>query len=158
MTESRITNRIRLALLILAALICAGTAFELWLTEHYEGWTQWLPTILASLGFVSILVVLIKPTKLGLRLMRWLMLIIIAGSLFGIWEHLEHNFAFELEIRPNATATDVVMDSLKGANPLLAPGILIFAGLIAVISSYAHPKLVTDPVPDPAADSVSDAG
>ena len=158
MTESRITNRIRLALLVLAAFICAGTAFELWLTGHYEGWTQWLPTILASLGFVSILVVLIKPTKLSLRVMRWLMVIIIAGSLFGIWEHLEHNFAFELEIRPNATANEVVMDSLKGANPLLAPGILAFAGIIAVIASYGHPKFEPELVSDLVTEPLSKSG
>lgn len=144
MTEFRVTNRIRFALLILAAFICAGTAFELWLTGHYESWTQKLPTILAALGFASILIVLFMPTKLSVRLMRWLMVVIIAGSLFGIWEHLESNFLFELEIRPNASVDEVVMDALKGANPLLAPGILAFAGIIAVIASYFHPMLVAD--------------
>jgi hypothetical protein len=65
----------------------------------------------------------------------------LSSRLFGIFEHIEHNFGFALEIQPNATAPDVFWAALGGANPLLAPGILAFAALLALAASYYHPLL-----------------
>jgi hypothetical protein len=59
--------------------------------------------------------------------------------LIGIYEHIEHNLAFELEIRPNATAGQVFMEALGGASPLLAPGILALAAILAIAATYYHP-------------------
>jgi hypothetical protein len=70
------------------------------------------------------------------------MLLVGLGSLFGLYEHIEHNLAFELEIRPTAAVNDVFMEALKGASPLLAPGILGLAALIALAATYYHPALV----------------
>lgn len=56
-------------------------------------------------------------------------------------EHIEHNLAFELEIRPNATTGDVFFEALSGANPLLAPGILGLAAIVALAATYYHPQL-----------------
>jgi hypothetical protein len=56
-------------------------------------------------------------------------------GLLGIYEHLENNFKFALEIRPNAVLSNVFWESLSGANPLLAPGIL------ALAATYYQPEL-----------------
>ena len=69
------------------------------------------------------------------------MAIVFVGSLFGIYEHVEHNLAFALGIRPNAVASEVLMDALRGANPLLAPGILALAAVLALSATYYHPAL-----------------
>ena len=58
-----------------------------------------------------------------------------------MYEHIEHNLAFELEIRPNASASDVWLDALKGASPLLAPGVLGLAASLALAATYQHPAL-----------------
>ena len=42
---------------------------------------------------------------------------------------------------PNAALMDAVLNGLKGASPLLAPGTLIFAALLALIATYRHPAL-----------------
>ena len=69
------------------------------------------------------------------------MLVGLVGSLFGIYEHLEHNIEFALEIRPNAAVADVFWGALAGANPLLAPGILAFMAILALAATYYHPAL-----------------
>jgi hypothetical protein len=61
--------------------------------------------------------------------------------LLGIYLHLKSNFAFELDIRPGAKASEVIMESLRGANPVLAPGVLAYAALVALAATYAHPAL-----------------
>jgi hypothetical protein len=67
--------------------------------------------------------------------------LLVAGSLFGVYEHIEHNLAFELEIRPGAGLGDVWFEALKGASPLLAPGILVLAAILAIAATYYHPAL-----------------
>ena len=134
-------RRIRAALLVLAAVTCLLTAGELWLAEHFGSPTQLIPFVLAGLGFATVVAVLVRPSPLTLYALRWTMALAVLGSLYGIYEHLEGNFAFELDIRPNAGATEVVWAALKGANPLLAPGTLAFAGILACLASYRHPAL-----------------
>lgn len=140
-SDEVILNRLRTFLLALAAFICLGTIGELLLEEHWEDAIQFLPFLLCGLSFIGIVLVLVRPTRSTLRLMRWIVGITFAGSLFGIFEHVEHNFGFALEIQPNATVNDVFWDAIGGANPLLAPGILAFAALLALAASYYHPAL-----------------
>lgn len=138
-----VLGRLRTFLLAIAACMALGTILELVLTEHWEGPAQLLPFVLCGLSFLVILAVLIRPRHSSIRAMRWVTGITFLGSLFGIFEHIEHNFGFALEIRPNATANDVFWDALGGANPLLAPGILALLALLALAASYYHPALTT---------------
>lgn len=136
-----ILGRLRTFLLALAAFMALGTIFELALTEHWEGPAQILPFVLCALSFLAIVSVLVRPARGTVRMMRWITGITLLGSLFGIFEHIEHNFEFALEIRPNAVGSEVIWDALSGANPLLAPGILAFLAMLALAASYYHPKL-----------------
>jgi hypothetical protein len=63
------------------------------------------------------------------------------GSFVGVYQHIQSNIAFELEIRPNATLSAVWFDALRSAGPLLAPGILALAAMIALAGTYYHPAL-----------------
>jgi hypothetical protein len=47
-----------------------------------------------------------------------------------------------LEMRPSAVWSDVWFEALRGAAPLLAPGILALAAIIAIAATYEHPALV----------------
>lgn len=140
---SLLDKRIRFVLLVLAGFICLTTALELYLAEHFRSYVQLIPFVLAGLGFVGVLVVLIKANKGTLRALRIIMMIVVLGSLFGIFEHTKHNFEFHLEIRPNAQASDVSFAAVRGPNPLLAPSILAFAGVLALLATYYHPVLRT---------------
>jgi hypothetical protein len=129
------------ALLILAAFIFAGTLVELVLEEHNKETLQYVPFILCILGLLVILAVLRRPARPTVLAMRWSMLLIAGGGLLGVGLHLYKNFVFEQEIRPNAELADLLLRTLKGANPLVAPGILSFAAIMVLIATYYHPAL-----------------
>lgn len=141
MTLEQTDRRIRSALLVLAAVTCLLTAGELWLVEHFGGPVQLVPFALSGLGFVTVVAVLFRPSPPTLYALRGVMTLAVLGSLYGIYSHLGGNFAFELDIRPNAGTGEVIWAALKGANPLLAPGTLAFAGILAWLASYHHPAL-----------------
>ncbi len=135
--------RLRRFLLVVAALICLGTPVELWLSDknHAESAVQWIPYLLCALGLLALLAALRHPGRRSLLALRLVATLLIAGSLLGMWEHVEHNLAFELDIRPNATAVEVLPVALRGASPLLAPGVLALAGTLALGATLAHPLL-----------------
>lgn len=139
MSAENITQRFRLFLMTLSAFILVGTVVELWLTEHTKSLVQGMPFILAGLGLLVILVVFFRPHRAMLVSLRIVMALLVLGSFFGIYEHVENNLAFELEIQPNATSSQVFMKALGGASPLLAPGILALAALLALAATYYHP-------------------
>lgn len=147
MTESgnartpTVEERLRRFLLIVAALIFVGTVAELWLTEHTEGFVQWLPFGLCALGAGATLAARYAPRRGVLLTLRGVMVLIALGGGFGFYEHLAHNLAFEQEIRPNAAFIEAFGEALYGASPLLAPDILVLAAILALAATYEHPAL-----------------
>jgi hypothetical protein len=141
MNATIILHRLRVFLLSIAALLCVGTVLELWLTEHTESAVQLIPFGLCGLGLLAIGAALLRPQRATLLILRLSMGLMAVGSAFGIFEHIEHNLAFELEIRPTATANQVFLDALSGASPLLAPVILALAAVLAIAATYYHPAL-----------------
>ncbi len=140
-----LVRRYRLFLLGLAAWMCVGAIIELILSKHYEDPAQLIPFALCGLGLVVLVAVLLRPVRATLYALRGVMALVIFGSLFGIWEHLESNLSFELEMRPGSGVGDVWLQALQGAAPLLAPGILAVAAIIAIAATYAHPALERAP-------------
>ncbi len=63
------------------------------------------------------------------------------GSLFGIYQHVVNNLGFYREIHPNAPTGAAVWGALAGASPLLAPGVLALASMLALAATYYHPVL-----------------
>lgn len=145
MTERTIEQKYRVFLLAMTAVVLAATTVELLLTEHAESFVQIIPYILSGIGVAAVGAVLHRPTRGRLRALQGAVVLLALGGAYGIYEHLEHNFAFELEIRPNATAGEVVGEALRGASPLLAPGVLTFAALLAAAAVYRHPNLRKTP-------------
>ena len=141
MRSEILIGRYRKFLLLVAGFICVGAVVELWLEEHTGDPVQLIPFVLCGLGLVAIIVTLMRPRRTTVRILRIVMGAAIVGSLFGLYEHVEHNLEFALEIRPNAVPSDLVMEALGGANPLLAPGILALAAVLAIGATYYHPAL-----------------
>jgi hypothetical protein len=141
MSSELILQRLRRFLLLLAAGLCVGTVVELALTEHTGEPLQWVPFALCGLGFAAIAAALLSPRRATFLTLRGVMLLMMLGSLLGIYEHIQGNIGFALEIRPHAGVSAVFLDALAGANPLLAPGILALAGVIALAAIYHHPAL-----------------
>jgi len=138
MSAAEVLRRLRLFLLALASLLFAGTLFELWLVNHTEDAIQWLAFVLGGIGLVATLTVLVRRGPATLLLLRLCMPLVIVGGLFGVYQHVFNNIAFEQEIQPNATLRHLFWRGLSGANPLLAPGTLAVAGLLSLAATYKY--------------------
>jgi hypothetical protein len=76
-----------------------------------------------------------------LQALRGVMVLVAFGGTGGMFVHLLENAEFAHDIRPNAALTEVIGTALKGAAPLLAPGALVFAALLALAANYSPPLL-----------------
>ena len=136
-----IAARLRLFLLGMTALIFLATLGELVLEDHDQEALQWIPFVLCGIGLLTVAGALLRPRRGTLLALRGVMALVALGGLAGIAIHLARNLGFEQEIRPNAALGEVIGAALRGAAPLLAPGTLIFAALLALAATYYHPAL-----------------
>ena len=141
MNPEVVLRRLRLFLLALSAALLCGAVTELWLVEHTEDPLQLIPFVLCGLGAVALIVALLRPTRATLWALRACMLLVAAGSLLGVYLHVESNFGLERELNPGMSAGQVLLGALGGANPLLAPGVLAIAAVLALAATYQHPAL-----------------
>jgi hypothetical protein len=141
MNAPSVENRLRQFSLLLTISVFAATAVELWLLDHNEEALQLIPYFLCGIGILVAVIALLRPTRASLIALRGVMLLIAAGGLLGMVLHLQGNFGFEQEIRPAASLSDLILPTLKGAAPLVAPGVMVFAALLAWAATYAHPLL-----------------
>jgi hypothetical protein len=138
MTSAEVLKRLRKFLLLLAILLFTGAIVELWLVGHTEDWLQWIPFVLAIVGTLVGLLVLTRPGKTAIQVMRIWMALVVLGTLFGVYQHIAGNIAFEREVNPKATTSELAWQGLGGGNPLLAPGVLAIAALLGVAATYRH--------------------
>lgn len=141
MESHTLIQRYRTFLLLMAVFLFAGTVVELILQEHTSELQQMIPFILSGLGIAAVLVVLVKTSRATLSALRGVMLLAIVGSAVGLVFHLSANLGFAQEIQPNATSMQLFTDMLHGASPVLAPGILAVAALLAFAATYQHPEM-----------------
>jgi hypothetical protein len=134
-------SRLRVFLLGLTAALLVGALVELVFSEHTAEPVQIVPFILCALGLIAIATALLSPQRRSLLLLSITMGLVGIGSLFGMYEHIRNNIAFQLEIDPNLTLPQQIATGLGGANPLLAPAILGIAAILALASVYQHPLL-----------------
>ena len=143
MNPEHVLTKLRQYLLIIAAGIFVMTVTELFFLSHWNETIQFLPFALSGLGLLALAFAYFRPTRGILNGMRWSMLVIAACSLIGFYEHMVNNYGFWLEIKPNATTWDLIKATLEGANPVLAPGILMLGAVIGLMALYKHPLLET---------------
>ncbi|HLL14611.1 MAG TPA: hypothetical protein VK388_06080 [Pyrinomonadaceae bacterium] len=141
MSPADILSRLRRFLLVFSVVLLGGALLELWLIEHMQDPVQFIPFVLCGLGMLAALGVLLRPRRATLRALRVCMALVVAGTLLGIYLHVEGNLALQREISPNAAAGETLFAALGGANPLLAPGILAVAAVLALAATYRHPAL-----------------
>lgn len=141
MSDADVLSRLRRFLLLACALLLAGAVAELLLVGHAGSVVQLIPFALCGVGLVMVLAASLRPRRGMLVGLRACMVLVTAGSLYGVYEHVEHNVAFQREIQPGATAGELLKAAVGGANPLLAPGIMAFAAALALAATYQHPGL-----------------
>jgi hypothetical protein len=141
MNDAVVLLRLRQFLLVVCALLFVGTLLELWFTNHVETLLQLIPFALCGLGLIAVVLAMLRPRRAALLALRACMGLVAAGSLYGVYEHLENNLGFHRELYPNASTGNLLMGALSGANPLLAPGILALTAALAIAATYYHPGL-----------------
>ena len=134
MNERRTLHRLRGLLFGLAVVLFLGTVAELLLAGHTDDAVQLIPFALCGLGLVIVVAAWAHPRRPVLLALRLVVLPVAGGSLFGIAQHFLANRGFAQETRPDASAVTLVREALTGGVPLLAPGILAVAAVVALLA------------------------
>jgi hypothetical protein len=137
-TAAEVLRRLRKFLLVLSLLLFAGALVELWLVGHTVEFVQWIAFVLAGAGALSVTMTLFQFGPATVRLLRVCMIVVALGSLFGIYQHISGNVAFAREIHPDSSTSELFWRGLQGGNPLLAPGVLAVATLLALSATHRY--------------------
>lgn len=125
---SRITNNNYSLALLIFLLLHIGLILELVLIGHYESFWQYFPLISLGLGLLSL-----GMSSRSLLLVKFFYLLTILSGVLGVILHLKNNWEFELEMYPGMATSELILKSLTGALPALAPGTLIPIGLMGFL-------------------------
>lgn len=128
-------------LLALLVFGMVGTIAELFLLEHTESVSQWIPVALLGIGLIAAVALAMRPVPVTVRGLQATMLAFVASGLAGLYLHYRGNAEFELEMRPGLHGFDLFRESLGGATPSLAPGTMVQFGLLGLILTFRHPAL-----------------
>jgi hypothetical protein len=128
----------RLALYLLL-ISTAGMATELVLLEHYADLPQWAPLVLLAVGLLVAGALAAGATRARVRALRVVAGLQVVAALIGIYLHLRSNVEFELELRPGTGGWPLVIETLRGAIPALAPGAMAQLGLLGLLVCFRHP-------------------
>ena len=142
----------RKILLALVATGCVGVAAELGLLGHYEDWAQRIPLLALIGGTIAGVWAGVGPSRSSLRFLQALMTAFAATGVLGVYFHLRSNFEFEVEMlmetlppdagAPSIASLDLVVASLRGALPALAPLAMLQLGMLGLLASWRHPVLL----------------
>lgn len=130
-------RRILLALLVFGL---AGVAVELLALAHYEDSWQLAPLVLIALSFVVIGWHVIDGSAATVRVLRLVMLLLIAAGVLGIVFHYRGNLEFQLEIDPSQSHWTLFTKVIRAHSPpALAPGVMAQLGLLGLAYTFRHP-------------------
>ena len=140
-------QRLRSALWGVALAVYLGSAVELGLAEHVEGWRQWIALVAVGLGLAASAWAWRRPGPGVLAAVRWVSLAVLAVGVLGVGFHLWGNLTFSLDVAPQETTLERVWDTLTGGNPAFAPGMLAVAAALSLAATWSHPRSRRQPPP-----------
>jgi hypothetical protein len=138
MPASAILRKYLLAILGLGII---GVEAELLLMGHYDGYQQLIPVVLLGVGAAVMAWWLADGKARSLKTLRAVMVLYLVAGVVGVILHYDGNAAFEVELSPEIGGVDLIVESLTGATPALAPGTMIQLGLLGLLYTFRHPVL-----------------
>lgn len=141
---------LRSGVLALVALQIVGTAVDLAMERHWNSVIRDIPWVILGVLAVALVLVAVRPRPASLRIARLLVLLVIAASAFGIWEHVRANhdagpLDYRFETRwAGMSAPDRWWTALTkgvGPSPPLVPAVLAETGLLILLATVRHPAL-----------------
>ena len=133
---------LRRILLAIVAFGAVGMIAELYLLEHTESATQWIPLVLLAAILIASIWIFLKPSRSGLRIFQGIMLLSALGGMLGVWEHLEGNLEYVREITPDLSGFPLIWKALHRGAPALAPGVMVQLALLGLAFTFRHPLLM----------------
>ncbi|MCC6318372.1 MAG: hypothetical protein IT361_11850 [Gemmatimonadaceae bacterium] len=130
----------RKALIAVFLFGAIGTAIELVLLEHVDGWRQWVPIVLLGVGALLGAGAAWRPGPVLLRSFNVFLTFYIVAGAIGTWFHYQGNVEWELERTPELAGLALFKAAMEGATPALAPGTMIQLGLIGLLFTWRHPN------------------
>ena len=137
-TTLTLIRRVLLGILVLGI---PGTAIELLLLGHFDGWTQLLPLALMGLAILVMFWNGVDRGRRPLEALRLVMVLFVLSGGLGVLLHYRGNVEFELEMYPSTTGLALFKKAMTGATPALAPGAMIVLGLVGLAYTIGHPRL-----------------
>jgi hypothetical protein len=139
---------LRTALIGLSAVGALGAAADLAIARHWQTPVQYIPWITLIVIGVGITFLAARPSPLTIKAVRVIALVVAAASAFGVYEHVDANYA----AGPLDAVYGETWDSLSpltqwwtaatqgvGPAPTLAPGVLAYAALSLFLATLRHP-------------------
>ena len=124
-----------------------GTAAELLLLGHFDGWKQLIPLVLLGVGLLVLIWHAANRGPAPIRALRFLMLLFVLSGAFGVLFHYRGNVEFELEMYPTTAGFQLFKKAMTGATPALAPGTMAMLGLVGLAYTIGHPSVTSRPEP-----------
>jgi len=121
--------------LVVTSIVLAsvGALLELILIEHYEGTNQLIPIISIGSALFLFIILLLNNTIAIRKIFSVVLCICAVAGVLGVYFHLDSNFQFEKEMRPNDSGGDLFWASFSGALPALAPMSMLVFTLLGFI-------------------------
>lgn len=122
--------RLKQVIMVAFFFMMVGTVVELYLIEHYEGLQQMIPLLCIGTSLLLVIVLFFRISRFAISVFKLTMGITALSGVYGTFLHLRANYEFEQEMQPTADKTDLLLESLSGALPTLAPCSLIVLALL----------------------------
>ncbi len=129
-------NGLQRFLLLTLTVGIVGMDLELLFIGHVEGWLQWVPVALLTVGLIPLAWHAVRPSHATVRGVQLLMTLFVASGLVGVGLHYRGNQEFEREMYPAMAGIELVRATLTGATPVLAPGSMALLGLVGLAAVH----------------------
>ena len=138
------TYRLKKVLVLALLFMMIGSLLELYLLDHYEDSWQLIPILSVGTTLVTLLILFLKKTKKLINLFKAVLILTALSGVYGVYLHLQSNFEFEQDMKPTAGFWQLILESLSGALPTLAPMSLVVLACIGysyLILIQQHEKI-----------------
>ena len=141
--ESRTLLLIRRVIVLIFILGTIGTAGELLLVGHIEGFWQWIPLALMAVSLAVLAWHGLAPSPATVRVFQVTMVLFILSGAVGLFLHYDGKVEFRLESNPSLAGWALFKEAMVGAvPPALAPAAMAHFGLLGLAFAWRHPALL----------------
>lgn len=133
--SSSSTGPVRRAMLWLLLVGAVGTLADLVLAKHWKELTQWPPLVLLA-GVAAVAGwTLWRESPAAWRAVRGVSWLSVPATAAGLFFHVRANVEWAREGQADLTGWPLVRDTLFGTLPTLAPGAMLYLGLLGLLAA-----------------------